>query len=271
MSSLYLRIWLTVVGGARRRSRWLSGWFVQRHHRSRQRAHRSAATERLGAWGRTGAAVACRRPTRARQSRRRRCASGRCALRLPMALDDARRSAHRRGRRHLNREADSGAPRLPVRPDDGRTLWMMRPGAGRGFGAAARAAAGDTERSPGHLGIVAARDQRATVGRRCAAAAMATGVGLAGAVGVAVRGRRRRCLPGGAQPDAAARGAEARRRAASAPAQLGQRVDGIGARRGGRGGAQLQRRQPSASRRWCARTRACWPMPATSCARRWRV
>jgi HAMP domain-containing protein len=25
-----------------------------------------------------------------------------------------------------------------------------------------------------------------------------------------------------------------------------------------------------ASKRWCAPTRACWPMPAMNCARRWR-
>ena len=72
-------------------------------------------------------------------------------LRLPMALDDASGQRIGAADAYLRREADSGRHGAPVRLDDGRTLWVMRPGAARGFGAA-RAAAGDAERAPGPPG-----------------------------------------------------------------------------------------------------------------------
>ena len=42
-------------------------------------------------------------------------------------------------------------------------------------------------------------------------------------------------------------------------------------RRGGLPGAALQHRRRRASRPCCSRTRPCWPMPRTSCARRWHA
>ena len=150
MSSLYLRIWLTVVSvlGA---FALVSGWFVQRHLESERERIESVATERLGAW----AELVQRSLPAADAAPEQQAAALRewsLRLRMPMALDDASGQRIGAADAYLNREADTGRRGAPVRLDDGRTLWVMRPGAGRGFGAAARAAAGDAERSPGAPG-----------------------------------------------------------------------------------------------------------------------
>ena len=150
MSSLYLRIWLTVVSvlGA---FALVSGWFVQRHLESERERIESVATERLGAW----AELVQRSLPAADAAPEQQAAALRewsLRLRMPMALDDASGQRIGAADAYLNREADTGRRGAPVRLDDGRTLWVMRPGAGRGFGAAARTAAGDTERSPGPPG-----------------------------------------------------------------------------------------------------------------------
>jgi len=131
MSSLYLRIWLTVVSvlGA---FALVSGWFVQRHLESERLRLESAASDRLGAWAElvqrslpAADAGADEQATALREWSQR--------LRLPMALDDA--SGHRiaAADTYLRVEADSGRRGLAVRLDDGRTLWVMRPRLARGF------------------------------------------------------------------------------------------------------------------------------------------
>jgi len=149
MSSLYLRIWLTVVSvlGA---FALVSGWFVQRHLESERERIESAATERLGAW----AELVQRSLPAADAPPDQQAAALRewsLRLRLPMALDDAAGQRIGVADSYLRREADSGRRGAPVKLDDGRTLWVMRPGGGRGFGAP-RAAAGDPERTPGSPG-----------------------------------------------------------------------------------------------------------------------
>lgn len=126
MSSLYLRIWLTVVSmlGA---FALVSGWFVQQHlERERQRIE-GVASERLDAW----AELVQRSLPPADAAPEQQAAALRewsLRLRLPMALDsvDGRRIAAADS--YQRREADSGRRGVPVRLDDGRTLWVMRPG-----------------------------------------------------------------------------------------------------------------------------------------------
>jgi signal transduction histidine kinase len=141
MSSLYLRIWLTVVSvlGA---FALVSGWFVQRHLESERARIESAATERLGAW----AELVQRSLPAADAAPDQQAAALRewsQRLRMPMALDDAAGQRIGAADTYLRREADSGRGGTAVLLDDGRTLWVMRPG--RGFGGP-RPAAGDGER-----------------------------------------------------------------------------------------------------------------------------
>ena len=87
MSSLYLRIWLTVVSvlGA---FALVSGWFVQRHLESERERIEGVASERLGAW----AELVQRSLPAADAAPEQQAAALRewsLRLRLPMALDDA--------------------------------------------------------------------------------------------------------------------------------------------------------------------------------------
>jgi len=138
MKSLYLRIWLTVVTvlGA---FALVSGWFVQRHLENERARIESAASDRLGAWAELlqrslppSDAAADQQAAALREWSLR--------LRLPMALDDAGGQRIAAAEAYQRREAE-GRRGLPVRLDDGRTLWIMRPGlAARGLGAGLRRA-----------------------------------------------------------------------------------------------------------------------------------
>jgi signal transduction histidine kinase len=150
MSSLYLRIWLTVVSvlGA---FALVSGWFVQRHLESERERIEGVASERLGAW----AELVQRSLPPADAALDQQAAALRewsLRLRLPMALDDAAGQRVATSEAYLRREADTGRHGLPVRLDDGRTLWVMRPGAGRGFAGGLRGGVADAERAPGPPG-----------------------------------------------------------------------------------------------------------------------
>jgi len=149
MSSLYLRIWLTVVSvlGA---FALVSGWFVQRHLESERARIEGAASERLGAW----AELVQRSLPPADAEPDQQAAALRewsLRLRLPMALDDASGQRVAAADAYLRREADTGRAGMPVRLDDGRTLWVMRPGAARGFGVAGMRGA-DADRPHGPPG-----------------------------------------------------------------------------------------------------------------------
>lgn len=143
MKSLYLRIWLTVVSmlGA---FAIASGWFVQRHLENERARIEGVQSERLGAW----AELVQRSLPPADAAPELQAAELRewsLRLRLPMALDDA--SGRRIGvaESYLRREADTGRRGQSVLLDDGRTLWVMRPGR-------MRAPSSDAERAPGAAG-----------------------------------------------------------------------------------------------------------------------
>ena len=85
------------------------------------------------AWrpGPSWCSVRCHRPTRPRQSRPRRFASGRFACVCPWHWTIGRGNASPRPRAFLRREADGIVQPTAVKLDDGRTLWIARRGLGR--------------------------------------------------------------------------------------------------------------------------------------------
>jgi signal transduction histidine kinase len=150
MKSLYLRIWLTVVSmlGA---FAIASGWFVQRHLESERERIENAQSERLSAW----AELVQRSLPPADAAPELQGAELRewsTRLRLPMALDDPGGRRIAAADAYLRREADNPRRGIPVRLDDGRTLWVMRP--------MRRSAAADGERSPGAERGPRANDRR---------------------------------------------------------------------------------------------------------------
>ena len=156
MKSLYLRIWLIVVSvlGA---FALASGWFVQRHLESERARLEGTQSERLGAWAELvqRSLPPADAPTDLQATELRDWSQ---RLRLPMALDDSSGRRIAAADAYLRREADTGRSGQAVRLDDGRTLWVMRPGGVRLGAAGARPGGG--ERSPG-----AGRPMAA--GRRC--------------------------------------------------------------------------------------------------------
>jgi signal transduction histidine kinase len=126
MKSLYLRIWLTVVAVLAAFA-LASGWLAQRHIAEERSRSEAAWSERLDAWGdliqrslppadapRTEQALALNDWSQ--------------RLRLPLALDDAAGQRIGASESFMRRSAEGGSMRrmLPIRLDDGRTLWLMR-------------------------------------------------------------------------------------------------------------------------------------------------
>ena len=143
MSSLYLRIYATLVvvlllfASA-------SGWLFQRHLEQERGRADSVLTERMGAWAEliqrslpgTDAATEDQAAALRDWSQR---------LRLPLALDSAAGQRIASSESFLRRQPE-GAPMrgFAVRLEDGRTLWIMRPGQRRqgGLGPGAGSAIG---------------------------------------------------------------------------------------------------------------------------------
>jgi len=126
MKSLYLRIYVTVVvvlllfaAG--------SGWVFQQHLEQERVRAEAMLTERMGAW-----ALLIQRSLpghdtpAADQAAALREWSQR--LRLPLALDSADGERIAQSDSFARRQADGVARGLAVRLEDGRTLWIMRPG-----------------------------------------------------------------------------------------------------------------------------------------------
>ena len=139
MRSLYLRIWLTVVAAVALFA-LVSGWMVHRHMAQERQRMETAAQSRAEAWGDllqrslppADAPPAEQAAALAEWSQR---------LRLPMALEaaDGRRIAASESYLRRESEGPPGMRRgIPIRLDDGRTLWIarrgMRPGGPGGPG-----------------------------------------------------------------------------------------------------------------------------------------
>lgn len=126
MKSLYLRIYVTVVvvlllfAAA-------SGWVFQRHIEQERVRADAVLTERMGAWalliqrslpGQDTPAIDQAQALREWSQR----------LRLPLALDSAEGVRIAQSDSFTRRQADGVTRGLAVRLEDGRTLWIMRPG-----------------------------------------------------------------------------------------------------------------------------------------------
>jgi len=134
MRSLYLRIYLTVVA-ALALFALVSGWLLQNHLDQERQRFESTAQDRVAAW-----ADLLQRslpgPEAPAADQAAALLDWSQRLRLPMALDDG--SGRRIGvsETYLRREAEGGPGGrvAPIRLDDGRTLWVMRPMARRSGG-----------------------------------------------------------------------------------------------------------------------------------------
>jgi signal transduction histidine kinase len=128
VKSLYLRIWLTVVLALASFAA-VSAFFVQRHVTAERERMDTTVRERVEAW----ADLLERSLPPASAPEAEQAAGLRdwaLKLAVPLALDtaDGRRIAASEA--FLRRETEAPPPMrraLPVRLDDGRTLWVMRP------------------------------------------------------------------------------------------------------------------------------------------------
>ena len=130
MKSLYLRIWITVVA-ALALFALVAGWLFQRQLDDQRVRSEGAARERLAAWGDL---IERSLPGPAALPAEQAAALNEWAqrLRMPMALDDAR--GQRIARSDSFARQELRLPDFPARIqavplDDGRTLWVPRPGA----------------------------------------------------------------------------------------------------------------------------------------------
>lgn len=132
MRSLYIRIYLTVVA-ALALFALVSVWLLQSHLEQERARAQSTLQERVAAWGELLQRSLPRADAPAEvQAEALREWSER--LRLPMALDDAH--GRRLGASDTFVRRQGGAPgagrAYPIRLNDGRTLWVLRPQLMRG-------------------------------------------------------------------------------------------------------------------------------------------
>lgn len=130
MKSLYLRIYVTLVVVLLLFA-FGSGWVFQRQIEHERGRADSMLGERMAAWSELiqrslpGTDAAPQEQADAVQAWSQR-------LRLPLALDDPTGERIAASESYLRRQGD-GAPRgVAVRLEDGRTLWILRPGMLRG-------------------------------------------------------------------------------------------------------------------------------------------
>ena len=151
MKSLYLRIYATVVVLLLLFAA-LSGWMFQRQIEHERGRAESVLTERMGAWAELiqrslpGADAAPESQAMALREWSLR-------LRLPLALDSGGGERTGASESFLRRQAD-GVRGVAIRLDDGRTLWVMRPGPMRAQGEGlrpGRAEGANPGESPGRL------------------------------------------------------------------------------------------------------------------------
>ena len=151
MKSLYLRIYATVVVLLLLFAA-LSGWLFQRQIEHERGRAETMLTERMSAWAELiqrslpGTDAAPENQAMALREWSQR-------LRLPLALDGGSGERIGASESFLRRQAD-GVRGVAVRLDDGRTLWVMRPGPMRAQGQGprpGRAEGANPGESPGGL------------------------------------------------------------------------------------------------------------------------
>ena len=134
MRSLYLRIYLTVVL-ALALFATVSGWLVQRHLDEQRVRAESMVRDRVSGWAELlQRSLPPAEADRAEQTQALNDWSQR--LRIPMALDDANGQRVASSDSYLRRDLDrpsAEARLMAIKLDDGRTLWVTRPGVLRGM------------------------------------------------------------------------------------------------------------------------------------------
>jgi signal transduction histidine kinase len=126
VKSLYLRIYLTVVAVLLLFA-FASGWVVQRHMEQERVRAESVLTERMAAWGDLiqrslpGIDASAEEQAAALRDWSQR-------LRIPLALDSAAGARIGASDSFMRRQGDGAVRGFPVQLEDGRTLWVMRPG-----------------------------------------------------------------------------------------------------------------------------------------------
>lgn len=130
MRSLYLRIYVTVVA-ALALFALVSGWVLQNHLEQARVRSEGALRERVAAWGMLlqRSLPAADAPADEQVAALRAWSS---RLQVPLALQDEAGGRIGASDSYLEREAaaeaDDGTPRaMPIRLEDGRTLWIIRP------------------------------------------------------------------------------------------------------------------------------------------------
>ena len=260
MKTLYLRIYLTVVA-VLRCSRWCRAGCSSATSRGARARRAVGCASACGAW-----AELIQRSLPGADAPAR--GTGRGAARLVAAAAPAAGARRRRTAERIaasdvrSRDARQAACRAaaPIGSTTAARCGSMRPGPSRASGRRPARRRGDGRGRPAPRAAVALVVPPAgpTASGWCVLLVLLFVAVAAGAWPV-VRAA-----------DAAARGAEARRRAFGAGAAEPARRRGRAATRSPRS-PRASTAPPPASRRWCARTRACWPTPATNCARRWRA
>jgi methyl-accepting chemotaxis protein len=143
MKSLYLRIYATVVVVLLLFA-FASGLVVERHLDQERTRNESVLNERIGAWADLlqhslpGAEAPAETQAAALREWSQR-------LRLPLALDDANGQRIGASESFVRRMEEGQIRPFPVKLDDGRTLWTMRPGQLRQNAGGARPPAADRD------------------------------------------------------------------------------------------------------------------------------
>jgi len=126
MSTLTLRIYLTVVAVLALFA-FASGWVFQQHIEQERTRAESVLSDRMAAWGdliqRSLPGVDAAPEVQAAALR-----DWSQRLRIPLALDSVSGERIGASDSFLRRQTEGGARGFPVRLEDGRTLWIMRPG-----------------------------------------------------------------------------------------------------------------------------------------------
>jgi signal transduction histidine kinase len=151
MKSLYLRIYFTVVVVLLLFAA-TSGWVFQRHLEQDRLRSESVLTERMSAWAELiqRSLPTHDTPTEDQASALREWSQ---RLRLPLALDSAAGERIAQSDSFARRQAEGVLRGLAVRLEDGRTLWIMRPGLVRpGAGAGRLGMGGSPGMRPGGPG-----------------------------------------------------------------------------------------------------------------------
>ena len=126
MKTLTLRIYLTVVAVLLLFA-VVSGWVFQHHIEQERTRAESVLSDRMSAWGELiQRSLPNADALPAEQAAALRDWSQR--LRLPLALDSAQGERIAASDSFLRRQGDNPQRGFPVRLEDGRTLWVLRPG-----------------------------------------------------------------------------------------------------------------------------------------------